>query len=502
MPHFFLSVRLLDDTFHGEGAGGRPEWPPTPLRVFQALVAAAARLDGDEIPGTAKAALMWLERRPEAPVVIAATGVKGAGYRLSVPNNSMDVVATAWARGNESNSGDANPSTHRTMKAVRPVLLPEESAVHYVWRLPEPLDKGVCGHVKVLGEIARRIAAVGWGMDLAIGHSGLLLEQEVESLPGERWLPVGSVNENGLRVPVAGTFEDLVQRHERFLRRIGPQGFDPPPPLSAYRIAGYRNATEPEARPFAAFSLLRPDGSDFRPFDTARSGLTVAGMMRSAVRATAEQSGWPLAKISSFVLGHGEAGMGDQHVAVGPHRFAYLPLPSMELRRTNRMVTAGSIRRVMLMADSRGGGEIAWATRMISGQEIRYVTRPQAVAVLSMIPASDRMVQRYTRRAAEWATVTPVVLPGHDDPRHYRRRMEAPLDADEQKDLLARLDARIDSLIRKAMLQAGYSRLLADCAGTGLVQNRILAWLRAGRSLWGSGPSETLSALSREAAVA
>ena len=35
-----ISVTLLDGRFHGRGDGGVPEWPPSPLRLFQALVAA------------------------------------------------------------------------------------------------------------------------------------------------------------------------------------------------------------------------------------------------------------------------------------------------------------------------------------------------------------------------------------------------------------------------------------------------------------------------------
>ena len=120
MPsHFCLSIRFLDSAFHGRRDGNQPEWPPSPLRVFQALVAAAAKRRG----ANDFAALRWLEQEP-APVVIAPVAVVAShSYRLSVPNNAMDIVARAWARGNDSNSGDANPATHRTMKSIRPVLM-------------------------------------------------------------------------------------------------------------------------------------------------------------------------------------------------------------------------------------------------------------------------------------------------------------------------------------------------------------------------------------------
>ena len=74
------------------------------------------------------------------------------------------------------------------------------------------------------------------------------------------------------------------------------------------------------------------------------------------------------------------------------------------------------------------------------------------------------MVRQYTRSAAAWATVTPVVLPGYDDPNHYRRRLKNGLTADDQKRYLDRLDRRIERLLRKAIGQAGFSEVLAEHA--------------------------------------
>jgi CRISPR-associated protein Csb2 len=73
--------------------------------------------------------------------------------------------------------------------------------------------------------------------------------------------------------------------------------------------------------------------------------------------------------------------------------------------------------------------------------------------------------------ATTWATVTPVILPGYDDRRGYRKRLfpksgsdGPPLAAQEQKELLDKLDGRIDYLLRKAIRQAGYSDALAEHA--------------------------------------
>ena len=57
-----------------------------------------------------------------------------------------------------------------------------------------------------------------------------------------------------------------------------------------------------------------------------------------------------------------------------------------------------------------------------------------------------------------------MVLPGYDDPAHYRRRLKNGSDAEGQKRLLDRLSERIDGLLRKAIVQAGFSQVLADHA--------------------------------------
>ena len=86
------------------------------------------------------------------------------------------------------------------------------------------------------------------------------------------------------------------------------------------------------------------------------------------------------------------------------------------------------------------------------------------VAILSAIPANDGIVANYVQPSSTWATVTPVVLPGYDDPAHYRRRLKRGVEAQEQRELLDKLYSRTDALLRKAITQAGLSQELADHA--------------------------------------
>jgi CRISPR-associated protein Csb2 len=94
------------------------------------------------------------------------------------------------------------------------------------------------------------------------------------------------------------------------------------------------------------------------------------------------------------------------------------------------------------------------------------------VALLSLLPNSDRKVQAYVGPSAIWASVTPVILPGYDDPAHYRRRLKKGVSVEEQKRLLLNLDARIDRLFRKAISQAGFPKILAE--------NAVIEWRKVG----------------------
>src|SRR5215813_10601266 len=111
-----LSVRFHDGRYHGE-----PEWPPSPARLFQALVAAASR--GRSLRDDGRKALAWLEALP--PPVIAAPAMRLGGRLINyVPNNDLDSVGRDPGRVSEI----------RTAKIVRPRLFDPRKTLLYAWR--------------------------------------------------------------------------------------------------------------------------------------------------------------------------------------------------------------------------------------------------------------------------------------------------------------------------------------------------------------------------------
>ena len=267
MPTYLdLSVQFLDPipSFHGCGDGGEAEWPPSPLRLFQALLCgASARWRTAQFGETAAPAIKWLEgRTPE--VVAPPVRVSRTPYRMYVPNNVGDLTVAAWARG----TSEASIAEHRVEKDVRPTWLQVDEAesvtIHYLYSLSESHFP----HLTTLKAAARSITHLGWGLDMATGNAAVLSEEEAALLPGERWRPADDFGRNGLRVPVAGTLEALVRKHGAFLNRIGRDSLgnefsNPVPPLSAFRAVGYRRATDPPRRPFIVFELRNDDDTRF-----------------------------------------------------------------------------------------------------------------------------------------------------------------------------------------------------------------------------------------------
>lgn len=438
------SFRFLSPWFHGRGDGGAPEWPPSPLRAFQAVVAAAGRAGTLDSVCTS---LKWLEQCAAPQVLASLASDVEQGYLLSVPHNAMDLVGKQWTRGDEGNAAE-----HRTMKGVRPQHLPEGAVVHYVWLVD---DESV--HLPALVSAPRGVVALGWGVDLVVGHGAVLEAAELAGLSsGLRvWKPRRSGGRT-LRVPIQGTLDDLTRRHEAFLDRasFADPTLRPPPPLSAFEIAAYASDDQPCAAEVAAFALMRVDSDNFRAFETRRRGMAVSGMLRHAVRLAALGAGWDEARVNSTVLGHGEG--------VEPRLFL-VPVPSIE-PRGQRGEVVGAVRRVMVFSSAPDGDETNWARRALGGRDLIDEDTGEVQAVLAQTGRDDRVLQRYIGTSAAWATVTPVILPGYDDPGGLRERLRKKTSVEEQRGLLERLMKRREALIRKALRNAGVGDELAFTA--------------------------------------
>jgi len=452
-----ISVRFLLDEFDGRGDGGEPEWPPSPLRLFQTLTNSAGRLG----MATFAPSLEHLEKLPPPTVVASkpAAVQPRYGFKTFVPNNVGDLVAKSWTGGR-----DNDIANYRAAKEIRPTRLPENAIVAYLWEIngavpPRFLDQ--------LRQLARAISAFGWGINMVVADAAVVESDTAADTSGdtEKWFPA----ENGvasLRVPVGGTLAALEDRHQAFLARLptapdGSQFFRPVPALEHFRVLTYRRASDPIKPPFAIFALRHLDDSGFRAFDPVRRGVHVSAMLRHVAGTPdiARSLGWNEARIARLIHGHAA----EAPSASPETRLQFIPLPSIEDRGEGKARVVGPIRRILISAYGlMERAEFRSFAQRLDGLELIDEKNHASAALLSRLPDTDKLTKdNYLASSDTWATVTPVILPGYDDPRKLRQRLngKSDLTAEDKYALVAKLDQRIDALLRKALRQAGYSEV-------------------------------------------
>jgi len=394
-----ISVTLLDPLFHGRGDLDEPEWPPSPMRLFQALLAGSRAGCRDSDWSQMKAeAYRWLERR-EPPIIIAPPARRAAGYTLFVPDNDSDTKFERHER--------------LAKKTVRPhrILSDGPATLHYLWDIAQDEWEQVSPLAEVLAAEARHLTTLGWGIDQAVAQGRILNRAEARELAGQRWRPWDVPFSSGakLRVPKSGSLDDLERAYEAFRNRLS---MNLPPGAREPRVFGARVYVRVGAlppRPHVAFEL--PDGVAFRGEDAAK----VAAMLRSLACQSAKEDAGAHAFPGGpevYVAGHVEHG-----TDVTPARFSYLPLPSIGHEHADGMI------RRLLIAEPFGGNGVhaTWAQQRLRNGTLRDEHGNERGVLLDLWrPSSRRVVELYVRESKCWQSVTPVVLPGFDDGRHVK----------------------------------------------------------------------------------
>lgn len=443
-----ITVRFLQPYCHARGDGDAPEWPPSPLRLFQALVnAAAAHFNQRDTLTAAADTLAWLESLPAPDILAPVARPADRPCSLYVPNNAADLVAAAWAKGNF----DTSIAKHRAKKVVNPSVLlapdVDSHALHYLYPLPDPPPAEVHPHVSQLREIARAVTHLGWGIDLVAADADLLHDPLPASAAQHlyRPLPADRTARRRLRVPLPGSLDALARRHTAFLQRIrpGPKGkrlLVPPPPFSHFHTTAYvldDESTLP--RPFVAFRLIDANG-DTVAFPQ-RQLVALAGMVRHlAIQALIRRPprGVPqrfrhLSRdqfIEQYIAGHAQApektplpSAADQPGAAAvPHaQLSYLPVQSIGHRYTNP-----SVRRILITTPPDALPDEADLLESLARLLELHPIRPDPKSPSTFLPPgarlqrihtphTDGVCNLYTEPSTCWASTTPLILPGHDD---------------------------------------------------------------------------------------
>jgi CRISPR-associated protein Csb2 len=202
MPSLLISVRFVSGRYHGLEPDGRPEWPPSPARLFQALVAGGAR--GAALSEKDRKALEWLERLAP-PLIAAPARHKGQSFGHFMPNNDMDTVGGDPARMSE---------IRTATKRFHPQIFDRETPFLYMWSFDDGRD-----HAERMREIALRLYQLGRGVDMAWATAEVLDEDEaklrLDAHRGAIHHPAKSGGGWKLACPEQGSLKSLIERHEK-----------------------------------------------------------------------------------------------------------------------------------------------------------------------------------------------------------------------------------------------------------------------------------------------
>lgn len=441
MSALVLHVRLHDGRYHGD-----EDWPPSPARLFQALVAGAGL--GGPIGDAEKEALEWLEKQ-DAPHVAAPLGWRPRrGVLFYMPNNDSDAIAGDPLR---------MPKIRTATKTFRPHLF--DATVPFVYAWPLAGDTTDDGRARAICSLAERLYQLGRGLDMAWAWGEVLdnpdLDQLLTRYPGRLFRPSAGNSSTILPSPCPGSLESIERRHKAFgerfryvkdgkavkvvfrrppMARFHPVSYDSPPSRQLYEL---RDPTAEAA---------------FAPWPLARVSLLVVRLRDGAVERLNDALPARKADIERVLVGRKPDGTND-----GPpeDRVRIIPLPSVGHVHADR-----EIRRVLVEVPSTcplRAADVHWA---FSGLDVADTETGEIQAVLARTD-DETFLRHYgvddDRRHRVWRTVTPAALP--EDARRRRidpgrRRNEAKAGRERAAEQ-ARAAAAVCQALRHAGVRTG-----------------------------------------------
>lgn len=425
--HLVLTIGLHDQRYHGAS-----EWPPAPVRVFQALVAGAAR--GQALYAERLATLEWLESLPP-PIVVAPAKKRGARVELFVPNNDLDAVG-----GDPKKIGEI-----RTKKVVEPWLLEGDASFTYVWQVQEPT-----AHCEAMTPLAEDLYQLGRGVDMAWATAEVLEEEELQarldSLGGQLFRPSPGEGELQLPCPTPGTLASLTARHAAMHNRLTHQGqgkgartLFSQPPKPVFAPVAYESP--PSRRVFELRDSLSP--TKFWPWPLHKAAALIQ-LIRDGVAARLTEALPDAADlVQQFLIGRTPESATSSQKAL---RIKLIPLPSIGHEHADN-----AIRRIVVEVPNGcplRAADVYWA---ISGfEKVDPTSGELGPFMLTEASAPNAMLDHFISEGGSttWSSTTAVVLPEgarrrRIDPAHQREQSKGAQEvlAEEARAMTAVKDA-------------------------------------------------------------
>ncbi len=386
-----LSVRFHDGRYHGAG-----DWPPAPARLFQALVAGAAK--GTVLADDDKAALKWLETL-DAPVIASPAVRPGQLFRNYVPNNDLDAVGGDLRRVDKI----------RTAKTIRSHIFNTETPLLFIWTFDSSASNE--DHARTICQIAERLYQLGRGVDMAWAWAELLNADAIETRlachGGVVHRPSEGGNGKALLCPGEGSLASLEKRYDANRVRF------------TYVKEGRKNqqlfSQSPKPR-FAKISYATPShrflfeiraaiSESFAPWSSEQVTELVLNLRDKAASRLKEALPEAAGTIDRVLVGRNST------EADKAARVRILPLPSIGHAHADR-----AVRRVLVDVPPNcplRADDIGWAfsglseTDPITGKMLWNLVRTEEQGMLEHYGMGGKEQQGFR----VWRTVTPVALP-------------------------------------------------------------------------------------------
>ncbi len=435
MSGLLISVRFHDGRYHGSGG-----WPPSPARLFQALVAGAGR--GKNLSQHEVAAFEWLEKL-DAPAIAAPPDFAGQAFKSFVPNNDLDAVG-----GDPARIGDI-----RAGKIIRPHTFDAAVPLLYAWRFEPAADaerraSAICG-------IAENLYQLGRGVDMAWAIGEVVDEREVESRlcgnEGMRWRPNESGDGALLSCPRPGSLASLMQRFKAMRGRFTTFGEGKKARMRFAQApkADFKQVPYDSPAAFLLFEIRNAEGFAPQPLELA---VTLTEKVRDLAVKRLLASAWRPNDPKREALARKIFVGRDSQEADKARRIRIAPLPSIGHAQTER-----SIRRVLVAVPPDcpiATGDIAWVFSGLVFVDPDTGEVPDDAAEL-VATSDDTMLAHYgvEDTARRWCTVTPAALPE----RAARRRIDPRRAREEAKNGVERVreHAAAEWAVQQALRHAG-----------------------------------------------
>ena len=377
--------------FHGE------EWPPSPARVFQALVAGTHRgVHGLIHRERRDHALRWLEAQPP-PAILAPAANRDADHLDNyVPNND-----------------DGAGAGHvRTAKRLGAHSFVAGGVVAYRWTFEEGGEDA-----DVVAAMASLVTYLGQAVD-GVFCRGRVHTAALPDADAERTVYLPQAAPGGAcLVPAPGFFDWC---RDRYPRSVSSE----PPDFTNSRQVDYLPVglrTAAPAVPMEIFEIQRLDGGGpWWPEQVREPAGLVRGALADWARRDRIQRAFGADRVARLLTGHRAAGDAAPSGANG--HFGVVPLPSLR----HEGVSDGRFRRVALVGWGLQAPEdhelFREAARTLHGTELRdqrqggtspgALPPPGAILYRAGEASARHWRELWTRPAQEWRSVTPVVLTG------------------------------------------------------------------------------------------